>query len=115
MLIRKIEKFLRRTGMSATKFGRLAARELYGQILRGSVTRLRAACNSAVAPSTRSASAMAKAGASLSSSGAIRQRAVRISCNRWVMVVSLEAAATVDDGSVEMTMRTRHGGDGHER
>ncbi len=27
MLIRKIEKFLRRTGMSATKFGRLAARD----------------------------------------------------------------------------------------
>ena len=27
MLIRKIEKFLRRTGMSATKFERLAARD----------------------------------------------------------------------------------------
>jgi hypothetical protein len=27
MLIRKIEKFLRRTGMPATKFGRLAARD----------------------------------------------------------------------------------------
>lgn len=27
MLIRKIEQFLRRTGMPATKFGRLAARD----------------------------------------------------------------------------------------
>ncbi len=27
MLIRKIEKFLRRTGMPATKFGRLAAQD----------------------------------------------------------------------------------------
>ncbi|HZF45998.1 MAG: hypothetical protein BGO57_12825 [Sphingomonadales bacterium 63-6] len=27
MLIRKVEKFLRRTGMAATKFGRLAAHD----------------------------------------------------------------------------------------